>query len=302
MNKHVIFHIEGGIGKNIVATSVVRAIKNTYSDRKIIVVCPHPDIFLHNPNIYRLFKLGNCPYFYEDYILDKDAIVVKHEPYNSDEVINRKTNLSLAWCNSNNLTYSGHLPEIHFNKIEQENSQILFNKINNNKPVIALQTNGGAGNSPDNLLGFNWYRDVPVNYVQQVVDKFKDMFTFVQIRHPGQPLLKDVISPELSLREMLLLINKCHGALCIDSFLQHAMAAFNKRSVVLWVGNAPQVYGYVNNINIVSNYAHQVHNLESYLEPYPLQTRGHQCPMNYDPHNLFDVDELLKSFNKLFLP
>lgn len=301
MGKYVIFHLEGGIGKNIVATSVIRAIKNTYTDRKIIVVCPYPEVFVHNPNIYRLFKIGNCPYFYEDYIKDKDTVVVKHEPYSSDEVINRKTNLSLAWCNSNNLMYSGYLPEIFFNKIEQENSQILFNKINNNKPVIALQTNGGAGTSPDNHLGFNWYRDVPLDYVQGVVDKFKDKFTFLQIRNTDQPLLKNVVSPELSLREVLLLLSKCLGALCIDSFAQHAMAAFNKKSVVLWVGNSPTVYGYDGNINISSNYKHEIDNLESYLEPYPLQTRGHQCPRNYDPFNLFNRDEILDSFKKLFL-
>ena len=32
MNKYVIFHIDGGCGKNIVATSVVKSIKSAYPD------------------------------------------------------------------------------------------------------------------------------------------------------------------------------------------------------------------------------------------------------------------------------
>lgn len=38
MDKYIILHIEGGIGKNVIATSVVRAIDKFYKDRKIIVI------------------------------------------------------------------------------------------------------------------------------------------------------------------------------------------------------------------------------------------------------------------------
>ena len=37
MDKYVIFHIDGGCGKNIVATSVVKSIKATYPEHKLIV-------------------------------------------------------------------------------------------------------------------------------------------------------------------------------------------------------------------------------------------------------------------------
>jgi len=38
--KYLVFHIEGGIGKNIMATAVVKAVKKQHPDREIIVVSP----------------------------------------------------------------------------------------------------------------------------------------------------------------------------------------------------------------------------------------------------------------------
>ena len=51
--QYSVFHIEGGIGKNIVATNIVRAIKKAHPERNLIVVAPYPEVFVHNPNIYR---------------------------------------------------------------------------------------------------------------------------------------------------------------------------------------------------------------------------------------------------------
>jgi hypothetical protein len=66
MEKYLILQIEGGIGKNIVATSVVRAISNQYLDRKIIILTAHIDIWMCNPRIYKVLEFGKTPYFYQD--------------------------------------------------------------------------------------------------------------------------------------------------------------------------------------------------------------------------------------------
>ena len=58
MDKYVIFHIDGGCGKNIVATSVVKSIKAAYPEHKLIVVTAWPEVFVHNPSIYRVYKLS----------------------------------------------------------------------------------------------------------------------------------------------------------------------------------------------------------------------------------------------------
>lgn len=296
--KYSVFHVEGGIGKNIVATNIVRNIKKTYPDRELIVVSPYPEVFLHNPNIYRIFKMGNCPYFYEDYIKDKDVLVFKHEPYNSHDVITRKKNLARAWCKSLDLEYDFNKPEFYANQIEEQNAMLLKQTYSNDKPMIAVQINGGLGAVPRHV-NFNWFRDLPPRYIQPIINKHKDKFNFVQIKANHQIQLENCTQIDLTLREMFLLLSQCHSALTIDSVTQHCMAAFQKPSVVCWVGNSPIVYGYPLHTNIASNFKFEKGNVESYLDPYPLQTQGHQCPLNYDVNNLFDGKIIEEEFEKI---
>lgn len=296
--QYSVFHIEGGIGKNIVATNVARNIKKSYPDRELVVVSPYPEVFVHNPDVYRVYKTGMCPYFYEDYIKDKDTIVFKHEPYNSNEVITRKSNLAKAWCKSLDLEYDVNKPVLHFNQIEQQNALLLQQSYSNGKPMVAVQINGGMGSSPRHI-NFNWFRDLPPQYVQPIINKYKDIFTFIQIRANNQIQLENCTQVDLSLREIFLLLSQCKTALTIDSVTQHVMATFQKPSLVCWVGNSPIVYGYSMHTNVMSNLEFKHDNLESYLDPYPLQTQGHQCPHNYNAGALFNQETLDREFEKL---
>ena len=45
----VIFHIEGGLGKHIMATALLKVIKKNHPKDTIHVVCAYPDVFKHNP-------------------------------------------------------------------------------------------------------------------------------------------------------------------------------------------------------------------------------------------------------------
>jgi len=296
--QYSVFHIEGGIGKNIVATNVARNIKKSHPDRELVVVSPYPEVFVHNPDVYRVYKTGMCPYFYEDYIKDKDTIVFKHEPYNSNEVITRKSNLAKAWCKSLDLEYDVNKPVLHFNQIEQQNALLLQQSYSNGKPMVAVQINGGMGSSPRHI-NFNWFRDLPPQYVQPIINKYKDIFTFIQIRANNQIQLENCTQVDLSLREIFLLLSQCKTALTIDSVTQHVMATFQKPSLVCWVGNSPIVYGYSMHTNVMSNLEFKHDNLESYLDPYPLQTQGHQCPHNYNAGALFNQETLDREFEKL---
>lgn len=298
MEKYSIFHLEGGIGKNIVATNIVRNIKKQDPDRNLIVVSPYPEVFVHNPYIYRNYRIGNCPYFYENYIKDKDVIVYKHEPYSSNDVITRKKNLAKAWCNTLQIGYDENKPELHFNQIEQQNAVLIAEKYSNGKPIVIVHINGGLGTTP-NHINFNWYRDLPPQYVQPIIEKYKDKFTFVQIRTQNQIQLQNCVQVDLSVRELFLLLSQCKTALTIDTMTQHVMAAFKKSSLVCWIGNSPVVYGYSLHTNIVSNLKFEYENLESYLEPYPLQTQGHQCLSEYNSNTLFNLETIEREFENL---
>jgi hypothetical protein len=63
MEKFVVFHVEGGLGKNVASTAIIKNIYKKYPDRKLIVVCSFPEIFLNNPYIHRVYRLGVSPIF-----------------------------------------------------------------------------------------------------------------------------------------------------------------------------------------------------------------------------------------------
>ena len=50
-DKFIIFHTEGGHGKQVMATAVVRAIKKQYPDYKIVVVTAWDGPFFNNPDV-----------------------------------------------------------------------------------------------------------------------------------------------------------------------------------------------------------------------------------------------------------
>ena len=56
--KYVVWHIEGGLGKNVAATSLISAVKQQYKDRKLILVVSYPEVFLNHPDIHRVYRVG----------------------------------------------------------------------------------------------------------------------------------------------------------------------------------------------------------------------------------------------------
>ena len=112
--QYSIFHIEGGLGKHIAATAVARAIKKNHPSRDLIVVCAYPEGFLNLDFVSRVYKHGNTPYFYQDYIKNKDFLIFKHEPYFTTEHIKKQTPLIENWCKLYETEYSGESPEIVF--------------------------------------------------------------------------------------------------------------------------------------------------------------------------------------------
>ena len=68
--KNIIFNIEGGIGKSIMATAVCEAIKKKYPNDNLIVLTSYPEVFICNPHIYRCYNHNQLSYFYNEYIED----------------------------------------------------------------------------------------------------------------------------------------------------------------------------------------------------------------------------------------
>ena len=55
---NIIFSIQGGLGKSIVATAVCKAIKKKYTECNLIVVTGYPEAFTNLHFIDRVFGFG----------------------------------------------------------------------------------------------------------------------------------------------------------------------------------------------------------------------------------------------------
>ena len=244
---NIVFQINGGAGKCVMATAVCKVIKKKYPESKLIVVSGHSEIFLNNPNVYKSLQFGTISYFYEDYIRgQKDAICFMHDPYVDKLFLPQNKHLIQVWCEMFGLTYNGEMPEIFLTPTEVDFYQ---RNIKTDKPIMLLHTNGGG----DVNTKYSWARDIPAATVIDVINHYKQDYVICHIRREDQIRFKDTASVYSSYREIMALCLKSSKRLLIDSMVQHFCAAFRMQSVVCWIANKSNVFGYNLHINIQAN-------------------------------------------------
>ena len=296
--KYSIFHVQGGIGKHVAATAVAKVIKNTHPDRKLIVVCAYPDIFINLPYVDRVYQLGNTQYFYQEYIQDKDSLIFHHEPYYTTNHIHKKKRLIDNWCDMYGLTYNGEMPEIKFNKLQYDVSKDYWSR---KKPIMIIHTNGGV--MSNDAKPYAWTRDMPTNVAQELVDHYKDDYHIYQITKVNSPKLEGVEhvfatqQKSLSLIEFFSLLLHSKKRILIDSSVQHAAAALKLKSTVLWNGTSPKVFGYDLHDNITTEIPYDFKLPGSYLFDFDFNGNEGEYPFAEDV-KLFDINKIIESVDK----
>ena len=287
--KYIVWHIEGGLGKNIAATSLLSSLKEKHPERKIVIVASYPEIFLNFPSVYRVYRLGSTQYFYDDYIKNKDTIVFKHEPYYETQHILKNKHLIANWCKILDIEYKNQSPVLNFNYLHQLN----VSKWNREKPILLIQTNGG---SLDSNLTYSWTRDIPIDLAIQIVNKYRETHHIIQVCKPSSPKLEgaEIIDYPLSALELFPLLVVSDKRILIDSSLQHAAVALNAPSIVFWVGTSPKNFGYAFHNNIVANSPTDTTKLiDAYLFDYSFEGVIHECPY-YSLEEMFDIPKILE--------
>jgi hypothetical protein len=291
MDKYSIFHIDGGCGKSIVGTSVVKSIKAAYPENKLIVITAYPEVFLHNPDVFRVYKFGNIPYFYDDYIKNKDTKIFRMEPYHSGDLLYKKKHLAEIWCDIFNIPCITTKPEIFLTERELI---AVEGQLNKQGPILIVQSSGGAENQK---YPYSWSRDLHPVFAQEIINEVKGNFSkILHIRRNEQLELKDTIHLSDNFRSLFCYISLADKFLCMDSFLQHTAAAFNKSATVGWISNSPVVFGHEIHDNITASGVESFrHRIDSYLESDDWTGgRFYECP--YDNiSNMFNKDRFVES-------
>lgn len=298
-NKYCIFHVQGGIGKHIASTAVARCIKNNYPDRKLIIVCAFTEIYNNLSFVDRVYQIGNTQYFYQNYIKDIDSIIFAHEPYYTSDHIHQKLPLIQSWCKIYGLEYNGEVPILKFNRLQKKLAKETW--CSGDKPTMIIHTNGGPMST--DAKPYAWTRDMPQDIAQSIVDHYKKDYTIYQITKLNSPKLNDVISifakVEQSLTSMELFSILIHSQkrLLIDSCMQHAAAAMEKPSTVIWNGTSPKVFGYDMHENICTQIPYEFKLPHSYLFDFDFNGNEVEFPFTED-EELYDVKKIIKSIDK----
>jgi hypothetical protein len=293
--KYSIFHVQGGIGKHIAATAVAKAIKANHSDRKLIVVCAYPDIFINLSYVHRVYTIGATQYFYQEYIQDKDSILFHHEPYYTTNHIHKRKRLVENWCDMYGIKYSGEKPDLIFNKLQYDISKKFWQR---RKPIMIIHTNGGLMTA--NAKPYSWTRDMPFELAQELTDHYKSKYHIIQLTKLNSPKLKDAEhvfatqEKSLSLMEYFSILLHAKKRILIDSSVQHAAAALNKKSAVLWNGTSPKVFGYDLHDNISTEVPYDFKLPGSYLFDFDFDGNEVEYPYGNDVE-LFDINKIIKS-------
>jgi hypothetical protein len=286
--EYIVFHVDGGIGKNIAATAVAKSIKQHYFISKLVVVTAWPEVWVHNPDVYRVYKFGALPYFYDDFISSKKTKILRLEPYHAEDLLLKRKHLVEVWCDLFDVPCKSIQPAIYLGHRELIAAAV---KIKKEGPILMVQTSGGADSQE---YPYSWARDLPPAFAQDVVNLVKGQFSqILHLRRDNQPTLEGTTQVTGNLRELFCYISMSDKFLGIDSFMQHACAAFNKSATVSWIANSPTVFGYPVHTNIIASGSKAFrHRIDSYLEEFDwVGSRFHECPYE-DIATMFNVKEV----------
>tara|TARA_R110000824_G_scaffold60345_4_gene161387 strand:- start:6922 stop:7815 length:894 start_codon:yes stop_codon:yes gene_type:complete len=293
-----VFHIEGGIGKNIAATAVTAAYKKAKPNRNIIVVSAWPEIWIKNLDISRFYKMGNTPYFYQDMIKDKDVEIYSQDPYKTTDHITKKGHLIKNWCKMVGIKHKGEEPILNFNFREIEEGRAYVTQWHDGRPTLLFQPFGGPG--PDHQPHpYSWTRDMHPIIAQEVVNKLSEKYNIIHVCYEFHPKLNNChrFDQLIGKKALFSMVSHSDKRLFIDSSLQHAAAALKLKSTVAWVATQPSVFGYKLHDNIKPRVEFPEGTIDSYFYDYDFNGIVHQCPYS-NLQELHDIEAIVKSVDQ----
>ncbi len=218
--------------------------------RQIVVVTHIPEIWLHNPNVYRVYKFGFLSYFYEDFVKDKDSLIFRHDPMQTNDYAYDKKHLIKIWCDLCGVPYDGSLPALYFTWREEE---AMGKLTKSDQPLFFIETN--RRRIRDDMPQF-WATDMPISIAEEVIAVMNARgYKTIHIKEAGGVALRGTTPITFDFRQTLCALKYSKARLFVDSWGQHVAAALGMASVVTWVSGNPETVGYKMHKNIMLEFS-----------------------------------------------
>ena len=235
----ILLGIEGGIGKGIAATGAVKIAKE--AGHQIDIITAHPQVWEGNPHVNKVWDWNRVEYMSE-FIKNYEHLIFD-DPYRNSEFLLGGCDLTCTYNYMLNKICEPVLPQIFLNKAETLAVDNVLAEIE--KPIFVVQTNGGTTG------GYAWPRDLPLEEAVEILNKFNEEYEIIHLRSNGQLEINGIKhTAKLNIRQSIAVLAKSEKRLLIDSVYQHAAAALDLPSVVLWALTEKEKFGYEMHTNI----------------------------------------------------
>lgn len=290
---NIIFQIDGGLGKSIMATAMVEVIKKRYKNSFLIVVTAYPDVFLNNPHVDEVHQQTQVNGLYLKHIKDQDCKIFVIDPYrDTDFILEKPIHLFKTWCKVYGLKYNNEQPRIYLSQPEIDYFTPFYKT---DKPIFVMQPNGGPAGTG---YQYSWTRDIPESTILELIEHYKNDYTIIHIKREDQKVYPDTMQALDGYRSIAILLSLSSKRLLIDSFGQHLAAAMGMKSTVCWINTKPEIFGYKMHDNIVSNPFTKEPNLtQAIYNPFNLSEPISNIPY-YQLDEVFDTNKIIESINK----
>ncbi|GEM_PF-1479193 len=248
----------GGLGKQIMATAVLKALRSQKPNAVIHAMTSYPEAFTNLEFIDRTYPLNIVPHFYEDH---KDYSVMEVEPYTDIQYRKGEFHLIESWCKMLGIQAPSNLAGIIELSEEEKNvAQQIKMQWKIDRPLVAFQPFGGTSyyspQEAQNPIRPQHYRELKKETAQAIVNYLVELgYAVLHIGLPTEPELQNCLrlsdKEPMNPRYIFALLNICDHGIFIDSFSQHAWVALGKsNAIVLWGGTNPKTLGYTTNKNL----------------------------------------------------
>lgn len=279
----ILLGIEGGAGKGIAATGAVRIA--TELGHQVDVITAWPQIWEGNPHVNRVYEWAKSEYLFEK-VKEYDKVVL-NDPYRQSGFLLGNLDLTASYNYILNEIEDSVKPELWLNKAETIQVKELLADVK--KPILVVQTNGGQANN------YSWTRDLPLEEAVQVLNEFQEEYEIIHLRSANQPEITGVKhTAELSIRQAIVVLSISKKRLLIDSVYQHAAAALDLDSVVLWVMTEESKFGHKQHINIQANQPELKNTDRLELLFKGLDASTDKCPFAAE-QAIFDTAKIIKA-------
>lgn len=295
---YIIFESLGEVSRDIMGTAVTAALHREYPDKKIIVTTLHPEVWLHNPDVYRFYKPDATPYFYDDYMSSDTVRIFRLDPYQTNDFISGEKHLIDAWCTLCGVERKGAMPKLFFTAREHE---IAREVLGTKKPTFLLHIHGEAQNGMP--YPYLWSRNADGQMAQEVVDAMnKKGYRVFQIAPMEVKALRGAERLTFNNRLLMCAVGSATKRLLIDSFPQHAAAVEKAKSVVLWNTLDYKRHGYDFHHNILPRIDNDFKKAEdSFIEPFRVSRviSQHAPPPSVNQNKLYTTADVLFALEKI---